>query len=88
MEPEKALESLQQLPGIGPWTAHYIAMGALGWTDALSHTDLEIKRQMAGCSSREILAAAEKWRPWRAYAVMCLWQREEREGNYVLPNHV
>ena len=67
-------DALQTLPGIGPWTAQYIAMRALGEPDAFPSGDL-VLRQMAGdCTSRELDRRAESWRPWRAYAVMLLWQ--------------
>jgi len=70
-------ESLVALPGIGPWTAHYIAMRALGQPDAFPAADL-ILRRAAGrgetLSTRATEAMSEAWRPWRAYAVMLLWR--------------
>jgi AraC family transcriptional regulator of adaptative response / DNA-3-methyladenine glycosylase II len=67
------IEALMRLPGIGPWTAHYIAMRALHWPDAFPGTDLMLLRA-AGCGHRELQARAEAWRPWRAYATHYLWQ--------------
>lgn len=65
---------LQSLPGIGPWTAQYIAMRALGEPDAFLPGDL-VLRQMAGnCAGRALEERSGRWRPWRAYAVMLLWQ--------------
>jgi AraC family transcriptional regulator of adaptative response / DNA-3-methyladenine glycosylase II len=61
---------LLALPGVGPWTADYIAMRALGDPDAFPATDLVIARALgAGGAVR-----AEQWRPWRAYAAMHLWR--------------
>ena len=67
------IERLQALPGIGPWTAHYIALRALGWPDAFPHTDLGVKRALAIERPAAVLAHAERWRPWRGYAVLHLW---------------
>ena len=67
------IEKLQSIGGIGEWTAQYIAMRALGWPDAFPHTDLGIMRALGEKNPKRILAAAEAWRPWRAYAVMHLW---------------
>lgn len=67
------VEALMRLPGIGPWTAQYIAMRALHWPDAFPGTDLILLRA-AGLGHRELLARAEAWRPWRAYATHYLWQ--------------
>jgi AraC family transcriptional regulator of adaptative response / DNA-3-methyladenine glycosylase II len=64
---------LQALPGIGPWTAQYIAMRALHWPDAFPGTDLMLLRA-AKMTARELQARAEGWRPWRAYATHYLWQ--------------
>ena len=71
------LAKLRALPGIGEWTAQYIAMRALAWPDAFPHSDLGVLRALgAGTTPKRALAAAESWRPWRAYAVMHLWHRE------------
>lgn len=65
---------LMALPGVGPWTASYVAMRALGDRDAFPSGDLVLRRAAGGCTARELEARAEAWRPWRAYAVMLLWQ--------------
>jgi AraC family transcriptional regulator of adaptative response / DNA-3-methyladenine glycosylase II len=70
---ETAIERLKQLPGIGDWTAHYIAMRALRWPDAFPHSDLGLRKALGETSSKRILEIAENWRPWRAYALMHLW---------------
>lgn len=66
--------ALQALPGIGPWTAQYIAMRALGDPDAFLTGDLVLRQMAGGCTTRELEQRAERWRPWRSYAVMVLWQ--------------
>jgi AraC family transcriptional regulator of adaptative response / DNA-3-methyladenine glycosylase II len=69
----QTIAALQEIPGIGAWTAQYIAMRALAWRDAFPHTDLHVMRAMKERNPRRILQSAEAWRPWRAYAVMHLW---------------
>jgi AraC family transcriptional regulator of adaptative response / DNA-3-methyladenine glycosylase II len=73
-DPEQAVDALQALPGIGPWTASYIAMRALGWTDGFLADDLVVKRVLGVTTARAADAAAAGWRPWRAYAVVHLWR--------------
>ncbi len=70
---EVQIERLTALPGIGPWTAQYIAMRALRWPDAFPAEDLMVLRA-AGLGKKELRARAESWRPWRAYATHYLWQ--------------
>jgi AraC family transcriptional regulator of adaptative response / DNA-3-methyladenine glycosylase II len=65
---------LLEIPGIGDWTAQYIAMRALNDTDAFPSGDLGLMRAMSLNTAREISRRAEAWRPWRAYAAMYLWQ--------------
>ncbi len=71
---EESIANLTKLPGIGPWTAHYIAMRALREPDAFPHTDLGIRKAAGMISDRELLSRAEAWRPYRAYATMLLWR--------------
>ncbi len=71
---EATLDGLRALPGVGEWTAQYIAMRALSWPDAFPHTDLGVMKALGENNARRVLAAGEAWRPWRAYAVMHLWQ--------------
>jgi AraC family transcriptional regulator of adaptative response / DNA-3-methyladenine glycosylase II len=68
-----ALHSLLEVPGIGPWTAHYIAMRVLGDPDAFPHSDLGLMRALEKKHAKDVLTAAESWRPWRAYAALHLW---------------
>jgi len=73
---EEAVAALVELPGVGPWTAHYVAMRALGEPDAFPAGDLGLRRALLRgrlASARELAARAEAWRPWRAYAAMYLW---------------
>ncbi|TSA12649.1 MAG: DNA-3-methyladenine glycosylase 2 family protein [Betaproteobacteria bacterium] len=70
---EATMRSLQALPGIGAWTAHYIAMRALGYPDAYPHADLGLMKALGLRKAGDMLAAAEPWRPWRAYAAHHLW---------------
>lgn len=67
--------NLVALPGIGEWTAQYIALRCLSWPDAFPHTDLIIRRAFPGLKPAEVLAAAEHWRPWRGYATLHLWKQ-------------
>jgi AraC family transcriptional regulator of adaptative response / DNA-3-methyladenine glycosylase II len=70
---EATLATLRSLPGIGEWTAQYIALRCLSWPDAFPHTDLVIKRAFPGLTPKQVLLAAERWRPWRGYATLHLW---------------
>jgi AraC family transcriptional regulator of adaptative response / DNA-3-methyladenine glycosylase II len=66
------------LPGIGPWTANYIALRALGHPDAFPAEDLVLQKALPTDGSRlsaaQLRARAEAWRPWRGYAVLHLWR--------------
>ncbi len=68
------LNRLCEVPGIGKWTAQYVAMRALGEPDAFPSSDLGLLRAMALGTSRDLEQRAETWRPWRAYAAMYLWR--------------
>jgi AraC family transcriptional regulator of adaptative response / DNA-3-methyladenine glycosylase II len=71
---EATLERLRAIPGIGEWTAQYIAMRALAWPDAYPHADYGVMKALGASDPKAALQAGEAWRPWRAYAVMHLWQ--------------
>lgn len=71
---DTSIKRLRALPGIGDWTAQYMAMRALAWPDAFPHTDYGVMKALGEKNPRRVLAMAEAWRPWRAYAVMHLWQ--------------
>ncbi len=74
---EKAISTLSALQGFGPWTVQVIAMRALGDPDAFPATDLGVRRaaEVLGLPAAPVAltAYAERWRPWRAYAVQYLW---------------
>ena len=72
---EHAQAALEELPGIGPWTASYVRMRALGDRDAFPAADLGVIKAMAaaGVERRAIAEVAERWRPWRGYATLHLW---------------
>jgi AraC family transcriptional regulator of adaptative response / DNA-3-methyladenine glycosylase II len=72
-DPELTIQRLKELPGIGDWTAHYIAMRALRWPDAFPASDLGLLKASGASSPRELAQRAEAWRPWRAYAALVLW---------------
>lgn len=84
-EPEIEVKKLMAIPGIGSWTAQYIAMRALGSPDAFPHMDYGVKKALAPRAPKEIMALAESWRPWRSYATIHLWNsldhhRDTTEG--------
>jgi AraC family transcriptional regulator of adaptative response / DNA-3-methyladenine glycosylase II len=70
---EEQMQKLMTLPGIGAWTANYIAMRALHWPDAFPAGDLMLMRA-ANLKERQLRQHSEAWRPWRAYAAQYLWQ--------------
>ena len=72
--PEIAIKKLVSFPGIGPWTAHYIAMRALHWPDAFPKEDIAVRNNLGGISSKEAEEMSQDWRPWRSYAVMHIWK--------------
>jgi AraC family transcriptional regulator, regulatory protein of adaptative response / DNA-3-methyladenine glycosylase II len=78
---EEAVAALRALPGIGEWTAQYIAMRELREPDAFPAADIGLMRALADETGRrptpaELSARAEAWRPWRAYAALHLWSSE------------
>lgn len=71
--PDESIRCLAELPGIGPWTANYIAMRALRWPDAFPKEDIAIRNRLGGVTAKEAEVLSQAWRPWRSYAVMHLW---------------
>jgi len=74
MKPEHTIKQLIALPGIGPWTAHYIAMRALRWADAFPKEDIAVRNNLGGVSAKRAEQMSQPWRPWRSYAVLHIWQ--------------
>lgn len=76
--PDDVIAALVSLPGIGSWTAQYVALRALAEPDAMPTGDLVLRSMAAGgaapMSSRELEERSRRWQPWRGYAVMHLWR--------------
>jgi AraC family transcriptional regulator of adaptative response / DNA-3-methyladenine glycosylase II len=72
--PDTTIAQLVALPGIGPWTAHYIAMRALRWPDAFPKEDIAVRNNLGGVSAKQAEELSQAWRPWRSYAVMHVWR--------------
>jgi len=72
-DPVRTRAELLALPGIGPWTADYLAVRVLGDRDAFTPGDLVLRRALGRVSTREAEAASQAWRPYRAYALFHLW---------------
>ena len=73
---DEAVARLRELPGIGEWTAQYIAMRGFREPDAFPAADLGLRRAIGGgepAPARAVARRAEAWRPWRAYAALHLW---------------
>jgi len=73
LDAEEFLKRLCEIPGIGNWTAQYVAMRALGEPDAFPASDLGLLRALQMQNVREIEERSQAWRPWRAYAAMYFW---------------
>jgi AraC family transcriptional regulator of adaptative response / DNA-3-methyladenine glycosylase II len=75
---EETVARLLELPGVGAWTAGYVAMRALGDPDVFLPTDIAVRRGAAALGLPTTPAAlakhAERWRPWRSYALIRLWR--------------
>jgi AraC family transcriptional regulator of adaptative response / DNA-3-methyladenine glycosylase II len=80
---DEAVVRLAALPGIGEWTAQYIALRAFGEPDAFPAADLGLRRALANGkgmpSTRELAQLSEAWRPWRSYAAIHLWTDDPRK---------
>ena len=72
--PDEMIARLVALPGIGAWTAQYIAMRALRWPDAFPKEDLALRKNLGGVTAARAEAMSQAWRPWRSYATLHLWQ--------------
>jgi AraC family transcriptional regulator, regulatory protein of adaptative response / DNA-3-methyladenine glycosylase II len=72
--PDDAIKRLTELPGIGQWTAQYIAMRALRWPDAFPKEDIAVRNNLGGITATQAEELSQTWRPWRSYAVMHVWR--------------
>ena len=72
--PEAVIGQLIALPGIGQWTAHYIAMRALRWPDAFPKEDIAVRNALGRVGAKQAEEMSQPWRPWRGYAVLHLWR--------------
>jgi AraC family transcriptional regulator of adaptative response / DNA-3-methyladenine glycosylase II len=79
-DPAESIRRLAELPGIGPWTAHYIAMRALRWPDAFPKEDIVVRAALGGVTAVEAEALSQAWRPWRSYAVLHLWRSANQDA--------
>lgn len=73
----ETLAALERIPGIGPWTSQYIAMRSLAWPDAFPNPDAGVMKALKEKRAPRLAEAAERFRPWRAYAVLHLWRSLE-----------
>jgi len=75
--PEPAMAALRALPGIGDWTAQYVAMRALRWPDAFPAGDVALQKALgvrgAARPAQAAIEASQAWRPWRSYGVLRAW---------------
>jgi len=71
-DPERVRAALLDLPGVGEWTVEYLLLRAVGWPDAFPATDLGLVKA-SGLTPAELRVRADRWRPWRSYAAVLLW---------------
>ena len=73
----QALKTLQQFPGIGRWTANYFALRAWQAKDIFLPDDYLIKQRFPGMTPAQIRVYAERWQPWRSYALLHIWHTDD-----------
>lgn len=71
--PDVEIKKLLNIKGIGPWTAHYIAMRSMKWTDGFLESDYGVKKALETYSPKEVRKLGESWKPWGSYATVSLW---------------
>ena len=79
--PDQTIAQMTATPGIGQWTAHYIAMRALRWPDAFPKEDIAIRNRLGGVTANQAEALSQNWRPWRSYAVLHLWNSPAKSAS-------
>jgi AraC family transcriptional regulator of adaptative response / DNA-3-methyladenine glycosylase II len=82
-DPDETIRRLAELPGIGQWTAHYIAMRALRWPDAFPKEDIAVRNNLGGASPKQVEEMSQAWRPWRSYAVLHIWNNPAQTAHTV-----
>jgi AraC family transcriptional regulator, regulatory protein of adaptative response / DNA-3-methyladenine glycosylase II len=83
--PEDTIERLARLPGIGRWTANYIAMRALRWPDAFPKEDIAVRNNLGGVTAKQAEEMSQAWRPWRSYAVLHIWRNSMQAAKEMIP---
>jgi len=73
-DPAATIARLRAIPGVGDWTAQYLAMRALAWPDAFPAADVGVRKALGDATARQAEALSQPWRPWRAYAMIHLWR--------------
>ncbi len=86
--PEATIERLAELPGIGQWTANYIAMRALRWPDAFPKEDIAVRNNLGGVTAKQAEAMSQAWRPWRSYAVLHIWKNPKKRAGSAGPSEL
>lgn len=84
ISPETVIPRLLEIPGIGKWTAQYIAMRALRWPDAFPKEDIAIRNNLGGMTATEAEAMSLPWCPWRSYAVMHIWRSARKRPDKII----
>ncbi len=78
---QETREALIGLAGIGPWTADYVALRALGDPDVFLPTDLGVKHAAQRLGITDVVTTSDQWRPWRSYALLHLWTSSTTSAN-------
>lgn len=78
--PDAVMQLLVAIPGVGGWTANYIAMRALRWPDAFPSGDVVVRKRLGDVTAARAEEISECWRPWRSYAVLYLWGAANVKG--------
>jgi len=80
-KPAESVERLTELPGVGQWTAQYIAMRGLRWPDAFPSGDIAVLNSLGGVTAKQAEEISQAWRPWRSYGVIHLWRNGAETGS-------